>query len=702
MRIVVIIGCLFLYSQIIAQSPVLQWQKSYGGSQFDEAKDLIVLPDGSYVAICSSNSSDGDISGNHGSSFTSDVCVIKFGPAGNLLWQKSYGGSGSEVPASIIQTSDGGFIFAASSNSNDGDVSGNHSTGLVTDIWLVKLNAAGSIIWQKCYGGFDFEAPSTIIELNNSFVVTGTTKSNDGDVSGLHSVNRQDLWVFKTDLSGSLLWQKCFGGTLEDGVASGYNVKNIARQTIDGNIIIASITRSADGDITNNPFYDTYAHLWVLKITNTGSLIWDKCIGGNDADGMTGLIVNTDGTFFMSGCTLSNNLPGSSPGNTNFDAWALKMDATGNVLWLKAFGGSDEDFASCAVATPDGGYLLAGETSSMDGIVCKKHNLGELWLVKIDASGNIEWSRTFGGSKKDGGLGIALNPSGECMVLSTSYSADGDLTENKGYSDLWLARFAFTGKLAYPSVSIISKTDSILCTGNSVIFFAKALDGGSKPSFQWHLNGVDIAGNSDSIYLHDLHNMDSVSCTMTSNSPCVDIKTANSNTIKFKVLSRFPPRLFLPGDTALCSFQKLLLATRVKFNNYLWSNNITDESIIVKQPGTYWLEVTDRFGCVGRDSITILPKTCIEGVFVPNAFTPNKDGRNDRFIPLMLADVIQFRFIVYDRWGRVVFETSAINNGWDGTYKGQPAEQGVYTWQCSYQLAGDQPAFKNGTVLLMR
>lgn len=702
MRFVVVICSLFLCSNVIAQTPVLEWQKSFGGSKYDEAKDLIVLPDGSYVAICLSNSSDGDISGNHGSSSTSDVCVLKFGPAGNLLWQKSYGGSGSETPTSIIQTSDGGFIFVAGSNSNDGDVNGNHSTGLVTDTWVVKLDASGTIIWQKCYGGSDGENPSTIIELNNSYIVTGMTKSNDGDVSGLHSVNKQDLWVFKTDLSGNLLWQRCYGGTMEDGVGGGYNVKSLIRQTTDGNILIASITRSVDGDVFDNPFSDIYAHLWVLKITNTGSIIWDKCIGGNNADGMTELIANADGTFFMSGCTLSTNLPGSSSAITNFDAWALKLDAAGNVSWLKAFGGTDDDFVSCAVSTPDGGYLMAGETLSKDGIVCSKHSLGELWLVKMDASGNIQWSRTFGGTMKDGGLGIVLNPAGECMVLSTSHSADGDLTENKGNSDLWLTRFSFTGKLAYPSVSIQGKTDSILCFGNSVKFFAKPVEGGSKPSYQWHLNGLNIGRDADTLYLHNLHNLDSVSCTMTSNSPCVDVKTVNSNTIKLNVAPRLPPRLFLPGDTTLCSFQRILLTTRTKFNNYLWSNNITEESISVKQPGTYWLEVTDRFGCVGRDSITILPKTCIEGVFIPNTFTPNGDGRNDRFMPVMNADVAAYRFSVYDRWGHIIFETSALNQGWDGKFKGQPGDPGVYAWLCQYQLYGEEPSIKKGTVLLLK
>lgn len=701
MRFVEIICSLFLCSNIFAQTPVLQWQNSYGGSQFDEAQNLIVLPDGSYVAICSSNSSNGDILGNHGSSFTTDVSVLKFGPAGNLLWQKSFGGSGSEYPTSIIHTSDGGFIFAANSNSHDGDVTGNHSAGLVNDIWLVKLDASGTIIWQKCYGGSNSESSCTIIELNNSFMVTGYTKSNDGDVSGLHSsVNIQDLWVFKTDLSGNLLWQKCYGGTLEDCFGNGYNNKTLIRQTIDGNLIIASGTRSKDGDVSN-PFTDIYAHLWVLKITNTGSIIWDRCIGGNSVDGMTEVIVNADGTFFMSGCTLSNNLPGSSPGN-NFDAWALKLDAAGNVLWLKAFGGSDNDFASCATSTPDGGYLIAGETSSKDGIVCKKHSLSELWLIKMDASGNIQWSRTFGGNMKDGGLGIVISPSGECIVLSTSYSADGDLTENKGYSDLWLARFSFTGKLSYPGVHIASKTDSILCSGNSVKFFATPIDGGTKPVYQWLLNGVNIGGNADSIHLSNLHNLDSVSCTMTSNSPCVDIKTAYSNTVKVKVDLRLPPRFSLPADTALCSYERITLSTRAGFSSYLWSNNSSNESITVKQPGIYWLEVTDKYGCTARDSITISPKSCIEGIFVPNAFTPNRDGHNDLFMPIMNVDVKTYKFMVFDRWGRVVFQTTTLNKGWDGKVNGLPYDTGVFAWQCQYQLDGEEPAAKRGTVLLLR
>ncbi len=142
--------------------------------------------------------------------------------------------------------------------------------------------------------------------------------------------------------------------------------------------------------------------------------------------------------------------------------------------------------------------------------------------------------------------------------------------------------------------------------------------------------------------------------------------------------------------------------TDLPFSSYLWSDNSTEETITVQQPGNYWLEVKDQFGCIGRDSITIAPKTCIEGVYFPNAFSPNNDGVNDLFMPIINAAVKQYRFIVYDRWGQIVFQTTTLHKGWDGRTKNMLNNTGAFIWQCMYQLEGKEPTSKTGTVLLLQ
>ncbi len=700
-------GCLYilsllLFSNSFAQAPtVLQWQRNYGGSKHDLPNNFIILSDGSIVMLASSESNDGDITGHHPSiNPTNDVVVLKTAAGGNVLWQRSYGGDGSDFGGNIIQTADGGFILVGSTQSNNGDVSGHHGVNGGPDVWVVKLDGAGNIMWQKCYGGSKADRGSDITATNGGYIITAETNSSDGDVSGLHGGGLwHDLWVFKIDLTGNILWQRCYGGSKAES-----NGKII--QTSDGAFVIASSTASSDGDVSTAPAAGRDA--WILKISPSGAIIWDKCFGGNDTgDGIYDIIENGDGSLFMTGFTASTNLPGSfprfflSPGWPAYDGWALKVSAGGNLLWQKAFGGSHTDGIYDAVKTPDGGYLLCGFTASNDGIVCQKHFGEDLWLVKMDAACNIQWNRTYGGSQLDDGIStLLLSPAGDCYVFSHTSSSDGDISSSYGLFDLWLSRYTFTGVLISPSVTISSNKDSIRCPGEAVQFFATAVDGGTSPVYQWKLNGNDVGGNSSTISLNNLFETDLVTCVLTSNSPCVDIHTVSSNSIKIKVGRTVQP--FLYGDTALCSYQKIEIKTNRRFVSYLWSNGSTEETITVKQPGTYWLQVVDRLQCVGRDSIVISTKPCIEGVFFPNAFTPNRDGRNDKFTPLMLADVKQYNFSVYDRWGRLVFSSSTLGQGWDGTLKDMPCDRGVYVWQCAYQLEGEAPASKKGTVLLIR
>jgi gliding motility-associated-like protein len=687
---------LLLTSISSAQAPsVLQWQKTYGGTRAEFVVDFKQLRDGNFVMLGYGFSNDGDISGHHGSPDSSDVYIIKTDPAGNVIWQKSYGGTSSDDGTAIIPTSDGGLIFVASSSSNNGDVSGHHGIVGFSDVWVVKLDASGNIMWQKSYGGSVKDFGGDIIETAGGFIVTGETYSNNGDVSGFHGPPIYvDLWVFKIDLSGNLLWQRCYGGSLDESAAA-------IEKTLDGSFLLVSTTRSMDGDVSNVP---RGADSWVIKISGSGNIIWDKCIGGNSGEQAYKIVINTDGTFFLVGVTFSTDLPGAFPKTPTAqlgDAWVVLLDGSGNVLWQKAFGGTDSDGISDAVKTTDGGYLLCGGSSSADGIVCPTHTRNETWLVKMDAAGNIQWNRTYGGNNYEHGEKEILMPSGDCYILSNSYSTDGDITNHKGNMDLWLSRYSFTGVLIYPAVTISANKINIGCAGETVQFIASPVKGGNNPSYQWQLNGVDIGENNDTILISNLYYNDEVSCVLTSNSNCVDVHTVRSNSLKITITLP-PPGPILPKDTLLCSYQKIELSANKKFVSYLWSNGSTEERITVKQPGTYWLKAVDLQKCISKDSITIFPKHCIEGVFIPNAFTPNNDGRNDQFMPIMNADVKQYRFMVYDRWGRIVFETTTLNKGWDGTQKNMPYNTGVFMWQCIYQLEGEEPTSKRGTVLLLR
>ena len=234
-----------------AQAPAIEWQKCFGGTDDDEAKSIQQTSDGGYIVAGETWSNDGDVSGNHGNS---DYWVVKLNSSGDIEWQKCLGGTDWDYAYSIQQTSDEGFIVAGQTTSNDGDVSGNHG---VYDAWVVKLNSLGDIEWQKCLGGTDWDDVNPIQQTSDGgFIVAGFTESNDGDVSGNHG--NDDAWVVKLNSLGDIEWQKCLGGTIDDRACS-------IQQTSDGGFIVTGFTYSNDGDVSGNHGYSDY---WVVKLTN--------------------------------------------------------------------------------------------------------------------------------------------------------------------------------------------------------------------------------------------------------------------------------------------------------------------------------------------------------------------------------------------------------------------------------------------------
>jgi gliding motility-associated-like protein len=165
-----------------------------------------------------------------------------------------------------------------------------------------------------------------------------------------------------------------------------------------------------------------------------------------------------------------------------------------------------------------------------------------------------------------------------------------------------------------------------------------------------------------------------------------------------------PPADFLPTDTAVCTYASISIQPRFRFDDYLWSTGEPTAAILVSQPGIYSLSVTDSNGCVGADTIVVNPKQCIEGFFVPNGFTPNGDGHNDLLKPVSLYNfnLARYHFVIFNRWGQRVFETSNPALGWDGKINGTQQDAGAYVWALDYQYLRGPSGNEKGTVLLIR
>ncbi|QBA19972.1 T9SS type A sorting domain-containing protein [Chryseobacterium indologenes] len=411
-----------IYSILAAQSaPSIEWQKALGGTHGESANAVQQTSDGGYIVAGHSMSNDGDVTGNHGGG---DYWIVKLNPAGGIQWQKTLGGSNVDDAQSIRQTTDGGYIIAGSSNSGDGDISGNHGN---YDYWIVKLDSNGNMQWQKSLGGSSVDMAQSIQQTSEGgYIVAGSSSSNDGDVSGNHG--EADYWIVKLDINGNIQWQKSLGGSSSEQV-------NSVQQTFDGGYIIAGTTVSTDGDITvsygNNDF-------WVVKLDSGGNMQWQKTLG-NIGDNIGYYAQQTfDGGYIAVGTSFNpSNLESGLP-----DYWVIKLSNNGTIEWDKYFGGSFHDNAITIRQTPEWDYIVAGWTASNNGQVTNHHGDLDYWIIKLDSSGNLKWEKTLGGPNFDYLTALELTADNGYIVSGSTGSTSGDVTGHHGMIDAWVVKLS--------------------------------------------------------------------------------------------------------------------------------------------------------------------------------------------------------------------------------------------------------------------
>lgn len=272
-----------------------------GGSIWDLPRFATATPDGGIVAFGSTLSPDGDVTHHYGSW---DIWAIKLDGEGNTVWDFTLGSSGLEFAGGIINTSDGGYLISGYGQINtDGNITCIPHTYKAEAI-LVKLDANGIMQWQRCYGGSEHDSFGDLLETTDGYIVFGSTQSNDGDLTGLnyhvgydHLGNRTlDFWIMKTDFSGNILWQKCYGGSLNE-------VANRVFETEAKDLVLFGTTQSMDGDIigTHSIYPDVpYKDIWMLKLDSLGEYKGQRCIGSrSDEHFVNGVLLLNDSTYVL-------------------------------------------------------------------------------------------------------------------------------------------------------------------------------------------------------------------------------------------------------------------------------------------------------------------------------------------------------------------------------------------------------------------
>jgi uncharacterized delta-60 repeat protein len=364
----------------------MSWAKTYGDSYYDYPQSFQQTSDGGYIVSGGSSL--------YSSSSWMEACVLKLSSEGEIQWQNSY--DGADSASSIRQTIDGGYVAAGYTSTN---------AAAKNDFWILKLDSAGNTEWQRTCGGNNEDRAKSISQTaEGGYIVAGVTKS--------FGAGKYDFWIIKLFSSGDVDWQRTYGG-LEDDLAESI------QQTADGGYIVAGSTKSFG--IGGRDFL-------VLKLFSSGDIDWQRTYGGIEDDNAYCIQPTVDGGYIVAGETYSVV-------NSN-NIWVIKLSSAGSIEWQRAYGGyASSGRAAFIWQTSDGGYIVAGETDSFGS------GSYDIWILKLDSSGALEWQRTYGGLGTELSYVVQQTADGKYVVLGLTWSFGA------GNSDFLILKLESTGEI---------------------------------------------------------------------------------------------------------------------------------------------------------------------------------------------------------------------------------------------------------------
>jgi len=384
---------LFLVSTAIADPGDTLWTRTYGGSDYDYSWSVQQTSDGGYI-IAGYTKSFG--AGGY------DFYVVKTDANGDSLWTRTYGGALTDRGRSVQQTTDGGYVIAGETASF-GAAGG-------CDFYLLKTDANGDSLWTRMYGGTDSEKAYSVQQTTDGGYI----------IAGYSSSRSNDVYLVKTDANGDALWTSIYGG-------GDFDLGRSVQQTTDGGYVIAGETAS---------FGAGGCDFWLLKTDANGDTLWTQTYGGSDTDQSWSVQQTSDGGYIVAGYTLSFGAGG-------YDFYLVRTDANGDSLWTRTYGGTDSDKAFYVQQTTDGGYIVTGVTRSFGA------GSDDAYLVKTDANGDILWTRTYGGTEWDYAYSVQQTSDGGYILAGDTDSFGA------GVCDVYLIRVAGESSLPDVTIEIL-------------------------------------------------------------------------------------------------------------------------------------------------------------------------------------------------------------------------------------------------------
>ena len=344
----------------------------------------------------------------------------------NTLWKKSYGGSGWDQLNSLVSTPDGGALFGGYTTSNG---SGN------IDMYLVRVDPQGKMLWENSYGGLKADILESLILMPDGGALLGGYTSSSG-AGG-------DIYIVRIDERGNKLWEKTYGGLGRDAVESlvltpdggallgGYTSPGVGDEVWLKEKLKTQTVKQIMSEAGNNDMY-------LIRVDEQGNKLWEKRYDKSRSDVLRSLVLTPDGGALLGGSVQPSDL-------TSQDMYLVRVDKNGNKLWEKTYGGTDRDEIRSLALTSDGGALLAGTTTSSGA------GATDMYLIRVDESGNKLWEKTYGGANHDHLTSIVITQDGGALL--------GGATKSSGAGNL--VRIDKLGNILWEKTYGMSNSDPI-------------------------------------------------------------------------------------------------------------------------------------------------------------------------------------------------------------------------------------------------
>ncbi len=669
----------------------LLWQRTFDLSTNDECWKIGI-----------SNNGDVIISGF----FLYDLFLLKADTDGNIIFSKSYSGRQSILSDMLIDPENNIVLVGLMYDSNNQQQS-----------FLSKLNNDGTLIYTALYDAPGNESFLSVTESGQYYYVAALSRAatNNGVIVKINALDGNINWANQYDINGRIdLINKVHatnngilinGGTRdvnpparfnqlnglmnEDGIINSLQTYTnvitqfssdivgsgngyIQTQSINnGEQFITMLLMDVNKNILGGKKYEVQQSLPIPLVRNSSNSILLTHIQKLSANGIH--LIRTSENGMTPGCPEYNATEQSNPvsissapfsyqfSNVDLEENNIQLQTRLDGLSIRIYCGSQ-----CKQLTINGPTTLCLSDSTISFSANKDAQCTEQVQWSFDSS----MARTISSTGNE----ISLQ-----FITQGTFRLTG--TIGKGCAAISVN---YEVRINRPLPPVYLGPDTLLCDTNQYRIAVPGYE-----SYQWS------NGSTDSVRI----------ITRTGNY-ILQVKDGCGNqsmdTISIVIPSKELIAPKLPADTSICTGDTIQVYAGNGYTTYLWNDGSDNRYILVDAPGKYWVEVTNAEGCTASDSITITQAECAQFVVFPNAFSPNNDGRNDRFKPAVNVPLNFYQLVIFNRWGQKLYESRKVDEGWDGQPVIAKDKTSTFVYFCRYQVAGQPMRIIKGTLTLIR